>query len=105
MGVCYHKVLLLFDETGKPQMRRCNAAWCGVSSGATLFANVPNINKNQLTVMCIAINHYPVSKPRNGKQAGHFLAINHYPVSKPRNGKQAGHFLQHGAIYKVFQEL
>ena len=32
-------------------------------------------------------------------------AINNYPVSKPMNGKQAGHFLQNGAIYAVFQEL
>ena len=44
-----------------------------------------DIYKNQLTVMCTAINQYPVSKPMNGKQAGHFL--------------------QNGAIYKVFQGL
>ena len=33
------------------------------------------------------------------------MNVDQYPVSKPMNGKQAGHFLQNGAINKVFQEL
>ena len=87
MFVCYHQ-LLLFDEihvskqeTPDETLRR---SVYGVSSGATLFADVPHLNK-QLTVMCTTLNQYPVSKPMNGKQAGHFM--------------------QNGAIYKAFQEL